>query len=261
MHRLSEGEKMKFARVSKDGTIYHTVLKDNKFYPLEGDFFSYAKISNIPLERADKILSPVMPSKVIALGLNYRLHIKELHPDFEGEPVIFIKPDTSVIGHNDAIIRPRNSKRVDYEAELAFVIKSECRNISEEDAGKYILGYTCLNDVTARDLQKIDGQWTRAKGFDTFCPIGPYIATGIDPDNLEIMAILNGEVKQHANTSDMLYTVPQILAYISRIMTLRQGDVICTGTPGGIGPMNAGDVIEIRIENIGSLINTVKDEE
>ena len=250
---------MRLTKVLSDGNIYNTSEKKGLFYPLEGDFYNYTGISSVPLERIDKLLCPVKPYKVVALGLNYHLHIKEFDSSsIPKEPVIFIKPDTSVIGPGENIILPKRSSRVDYEAELAFVISKDCKDISEEEADEYILGYTCLNDVTARDLQKIDGQWTRAKGYDTFCPIGPSVVTGIEPDNLEIKAILNGEVKQQGNTSDMIFTVKQTLSYISGIMSLKKGDVICTGTPSGIGPMSDGDTIEIYIEGIGSLINPVK---
>lgn len=253
---------MKFARVQYKGTIYHTTVIDNKYYPLNGDFYSYSAISKKPLDGIDKILAPIIPSKVVALGLNYKLHIQELHAGASepSEAVIFIKPDTSVIGNNDVIVRPKRSERVDYEAELAFYISKDCRNVSPLNANDYILGYTCLNDVTARDLQKLDGQWTRAKGYDTFCPIGPYIVTDIDTTNLEVKAILNGKVVQQGNTRDMIHSIPKMLAYISGIMTLRKGDVITTGTPSGIGPMSDGDIIEIYVENVGNLVNMVKDE-
>lgn len=251
---------MKLARVIHNKNIYYTKVEDDKYYPIDGDFFNYTTISNEPLGSIDRILPPVVPSKIIALGLNYRLHIEEFNRTvIPTEPVIFIKPVTSMIGDGDYIIRPKRSERVDYEAELAFVISSDCKDVSEEDAYNYILGYTCLNDVTARDLQKIDGQWIRAKGFDTFCPVGPHIETELDPSNLEIKAILNGEVKQHGNTKDMIFSVPKMLSFISGVMTLKQGDIISTGTPSGIGPMSDGDIIEIYIENIGSLINKVKD--
>lgn len=253
---------MKLARVLFNNNIYYTKVEEEDYYPLNGDFFNYTSISNESLDRVDRILSPIVPSKVIALGLNYKLHIKELHPDDDQpkEPVIFMKPVSSIIGEGDEIIKPKRSDRMDYEAELAFVISSDCKNVPVSDAYNYILGYTCLNDVTARDLQKIDGQWTRAKGYDTFCPIGPYIVTDIDPSNLEVKSILNGDVKQDGNTRDMIFSVPQILSYISGIMTLKQGDIISTGTPCGIGPMNNGDTIEIYIENVGTLTNIVKDE-
>jgi 2-keto-4-pentenoate hydratase/2-oxohepta-3-ene-1,7-dioic acid hydratase in catechol pathway len=251
---------MRLTRVLSIGKIYCTEEKNGKFFPINGDFFDIKEISDKPLEKIDRILSPVSPSKVIALGLNYRLHITELSHDLPKEPVIFIKPDTAVIGPGEFIVRPKMSERVDFEAELAFVIKKDCKCVKESEAEDYILGYTCLNDVTARDLQKVDGQWTRAKGFDTFCPIGPSIVTDIDVKNLEIKSVLNGEIKQQGNTKDMIFSIPFTLSFISRIMTLRRGDVVTTGTPSGIGPMKEGDIIEINIENIGSLLNSVKNE-
>ena len=203
-----------------------------------------------------KILPPVMPSKVVCVGLNYRDHAKELGFDLPKEPLIFIKPGTSVIGHLDKILYPVQSERVDYEAELAVVISRPCTKVSPEEAACYILGYTCLNDVTARDLQIKDGQWTRAKSFDTFCPIGPYIETEIsDPNNLDIKLVLNGETRQASNTSNLIFSVNELISTISHIMTLNEGDIIATGTPSGIGPMNRGDKVCVEIEDIGVLEN------
>jgi len=248
---------MRLTRVLCKGKVYHTEEKEGKYYPLNGDFFNFTEVAEKPLDEIDRILCPVTPSKVVALGLNYHMHISEMKHDLPSEAVFFIKPDTAVIGPGDEIVRPKRSERVDYEAELAFVIKKDCKNIKVEEAEEYILGYTCLNDVTARDLQKLDGQWTRAKGYDTFCPIGPSIVTDIDPSRLSVKSILNGVVKQDGNTKDMIFSVPEMLSYISGIMTLRQGDVVSTGTPSGIGPMVEGDEIEIYVEKIGSLVNKV----
>ncbi len=203
-----------------------------------------------------KMLPPVMPSKVVCIGLNYRDHAKELGFDLPVEPLIFLKPGSAVIGHLDDIIYPEQSERVDYEAELAVVISKQCSKISPENSSDYILGYTCLNDVTARDLQVKDGQWTRAKSFDTFCPIGPYIETEInDPHNLDIRLVLNGEIKQSSNTSNLIFSVIDLVSTISHIMTLNEGDIIATGTPSGIGPMNRGDRVSVEIEGIGALEN------
>lgn len=253
---------MKLARIKLNDKIYYTKYDNNLYYPLDNDFFNYNHISSKPLSGVVKVLPPVYPEKIIALGLNYNLHIKELYnnDNIPKEPVIFLKPNSSIVGHMDTILIPKRSSRVDFEAELAFVIAKDCKNIDEDNAKDYILGYTCLNDVTARDLQKIDGQWTRAKGYDTFCPIGPYIVTDINPSNLNIKAILNGEVKQSSNTSDMIFTIPKILSYVSHIMTMKQGDIITTGTPNGIAPLSNGDKIEIYIEKVGTLINNVKSE-
>ncbi|MFC1566396.1 fumarylacetoacetate hydrolase family protein [bacterium] len=195
--------------------------------------------------------------KIIAVGLNYKDHAKELNMPIPENPIIFLKPSTSLIGHNEPIIYPKMSKQVDYEAELAIVIKQKAHKVSVENASDYILGYTCANDVTARDLQKIDGQWTRSKSFDTFCPIGPHIETELNTDNLSIQSFLNGELKQNSNTSNLIFKPNYLIHFISCIMTLYPGDIILTGTPAGIGPMQVGDEVEVRIEGVGSLRNGV----
>lgn len=175
--------------------------------------------------------------------------------DLPNEPIIFLKPKETVLEPEGLIIYPPSANQVDYEAELAIVIKSKAKNVSLEEAKKHILGYTCGNDVTARDLQKKDGQWTRAKSFDTFCPLGPWIVTDLDTDNLEIKLLLNGELKQHSSTKEMIFSPPQLVSHISQITTLNQGDVILTGTPFGVGPMAEGDIVEVMIEKIGILRN------
>ncbi|MDK2801215.1 MAG: hypothetical protein PWQ70_2834, partial [Clostridiales bacterium] len=167
-------------------------------------------------------------------------------------------PSTSVIGPEQKIVLPSMSQRVDYEAEIAIVIKKTAKNIAVENAKQYILGYTCLNDVTARDLQKLDAQWTRAKGFDTFAPLGPWITDEIDPNNVDIKLLLNGELKQHSNTSNFIWKAEELVSFISQVMTLLPGDVITTGTPSGIGPMKSGDCVEVTIEGIGTLRNYVE---
>jgi 2-keto-4-pentenoate hydratase/2-oxohepta-3-ene-1,7-dioic acid hydratase in catechol pathway len=204
-----------------------------------------------------KVLPPCTPTKLVCVGLNYTDHAKELNQQLPNEPVLFLKPISSVIASGDNIIYPKQSKRVDYEAELAIVIGRRTHHVTAEKAKDHILGYTCFNDVTARDLQPIDIQWTRAKSFDTFAPIGPFIATDIDPMNLAIKSKLNGKVKQDSNTKNMIFNVYQLVEFISGIMTLELGDVIATGTPAGVGPMQKGDTIEIEIEKIGTLTNKV----
>lgn len=194
------------------------------------------------------------PTKIICVGLNYKDHAKELNMPLPEEPILFMKPISSLIGPEDSIIYPKMSKRVDYEAELAIIIK----NIEENEVMDYIEGFTCLNDVTARDLQKKDGQWTRAKSFDTFCPIGPKVVKGINPNNVKIQSFLNGELKQDSNTSNFIFKVEELVSFISKIMTLTPRDIIATGTPSGIGPMKKDDIIEIKIEGIGTLRNYVK---
>jgi len=197
------------------------------------------------------------PTKIVCVGTNYRDHAKELGMDIPGEPLIFLKPVSSIIYDSQEIVLPRGVTRLDYEAELAVVIKEEARRIEEKDVPGHILGYTCLNDVTARDLQKKDGQWTRAKSFDTFCPVGPWVETDIDPLNVKVESYLNGDLKQSSNTRELIFTVNRLVSFISGVMTLRPGDIISTGTPYGVGPMQPGDIIEIRIEGIGSLKNKV----
>ena len=204
-----------------------------------------------------KLRAPVCPTKVVAVGLNYRDHAEEVGMALPEEPLLFMKPSSSIIGPNEQIVLPPQSSRIDYEAELGVVMGKEARNVDRRDAPGYILGYTCLNDVTARDLQQKDGQWTRAKGFDTFCPIGPWVETDLDPSDLKIELYLNGELKQESRTSQLVFDPFHLVEFISGIMTLYPGDVIATGTTSGIGPMNAEDLVEVRIEGVGSLVNTV----
>lgn len=201
----------------------------------------------------------IKPSKIICIGLNYRKHATELNMALPSEPIIFLKPTTSLIYDNDNIVYPEQTKELHYEAELGLVIKNKCKNISANLAKDFIKGYVCTNDVTARDLQKKDGQWTRAKSFDTFCPISKKIvpASKVNPLNLKIKAILNGKTVQESNTSDMIFNVFEIVSFVSKVMTLHPGDLILTGTPEGVGPMQKGDKIEIYIENVGKLTNFV----
>ena len=199
----------------------------------------------------------IKPAKIICVGLNYRDHAKELKMAIPQYPIIFLKPPTALIFNNDPIVYPAQTKELHYEAELAIVIKDRIKNISEKEARKHILGFTCGNDVTARDLQRLDGQWTRAKSFDTFCPVGPKIVKDIDPDNLDIKLYLNGEVKQSSNTANMIFKVDCLVSFISQIMTLEPEDVILTGTPPGVGPMKVGDVVEVEVKGIGRLVNKV----
>jgi len=204
-----------------------------------------------------RLLPPCSPSKIVAVGLNYHSHAKELGMTLPTEPLLFMKPSTTIIGPEDSIAYPPSSKQVDYEGELGIVIKKRAYQVPVEKALGYVLGYTCLNDVTARDLQVKDGQWTRAKSFDTFAAIGPCIQTELDPANAEIETYLNGELKQRGNTSDLIFPVPELISFISGVMTLLPGDVIATGTPSGIGPMQPGDTVEVKIAGIGTLRNYV----
>lgn len=205
-----------------------------------------------------KLLAPVIPrSKVVCIGKNYADHAAEMDSEVPSEPIIFIKPNTSVIGPNELIIWPRMSERVDYEAELAIVIGRICKEVPASKAKDVIYGYTLANDVTARDLQKKDGQWSRAKGFDTFCPLGPWIETEFIPGDQKITSTLNGEVKQSSMLSEMIFKVPQIIEFVTIVMTLLPGDVILTGTPAGIGPMPSGASITVAIDGLGALTNKV----
>lgn len=205
-----------------------------------------------------ELLAPCLPGKVICVGINYHDHAQEFGHTLPENPLLFLKPPSSVIGPGEAIIYPPQwTARVDYEAELAVVIGRRARRVPPDQAPDCIFGYTCLNDVTARDLQRTDGQWTRAKSFDTFCPIGPVIARGIDVSDLRIESRLNGHVCQRSTTARLIFSVPHIVSFASHVMTLEPGDVIATGTPSGVGPMQPGDSIEIEIEHIGCLRNTV----
>ncbi|RLF60926.1 MAG: 2-hydroxyhepta-2,4-diene-1,7-dioate isomerase [Thermoplasmata archaeon] len=208
-----------------------------------------------------KFLPPCRPSKIVCIGLNYIDHARELGMDIPDEPIIFLKPPSSVIAHNEAIIYPKQSRRIDYEAELAVVIGERCKDVSKKEALNVVLGYTILNDVTARDLQMKDGQWTRAKSFDTFAPVGPWIVTKdevLNPNALEIKLWVNGELRQSSNTKNFIFKVEELIEFISSIMTLEKGDIISTGTPAGVGELNRGDVVEIEIERIGRLKNWVR---
>lgn len=206
-----------------------------------------------------RLLAPILASKVICIGKNYAAHAAEMGSEAPENPVIFIKPNTSIIGPQASIRRPKSSDRVDYEGELAVVIGRPCRDVKASAAKDVILGYTVGNDVTARDQQKADGQWTRGKGHDSFCPLGPWIETELDPSDLEIRTELDGEVKQRSRTSLLLHDVGEIVEWISAVMTLLPGDVILTGTPEGIGPMTAGQEVSVTIEGIGTLTNPVAD--
>lgn len=204
-----------------------------------------------------KLLPPSVPTKVVCVGLNYVEHARELRMDLPDEPIIFLKPPSAVVGHDDDIVLPEMSKRVDYEGELAVVISKRCRGISADEADDYILGYTCFNDVTARDLQQKDGQWTRSKSFDTFAPVGPWVAqmSVEHAEELDISTRVNGETRQRSNTSDLIFGIAELVEFVSSIMTLEPGDVIATGTPPGVGKLERGDVVEVEIEGIGVLRN------
>ena len=249
---------MKIVRYQDGARITWGVLEEGMVRQIKGDPFGSFDLSSKRKRLEEvRLLSPCLPSKIVALGLNYREHAHELGLELPEEPLIFLKPSTCVIGPGDAIVCPTSVQRVDYEAELAIVIGKVAKAVPQEKAADHILGYTCFNDVTARDLQKKDGQWTRAKGFDTFAPIGPWIETDVDPTHVEISSFLNGERRQHSNTEQLIFGPFQLVRFISQIMTLLPGDVIATGTPSGIGPMAIGDRIDVVIEGIGTLSNSM----
>jgi 2-keto-4-pentenoate hydratase/2-oxohepta-3-ene-1,7-dioic acid hydratase in catechol pathway len=204
-----------------------------------------------------KVLAPCRPGKIVCAGLNYRDHAAELGYAAPGEPVLFLKPSTTVLADGEAIVYPCMASRVDYEAELAVVVGKTARKVGPGDAADYILGYTGANDITARDLQKKDGQWTRAKSFDTFCPLGPYIVTEYDPSDRRISLYVNGERKQHSSTKHLIFDVYNLFSFISQIMTLEPEDVILTGTPAGVGPLKIGDKVTVDIQGIGRLCNYI----
>jgi 2-keto-4-pentenoate hydratase/2-oxohepta-3-ene-1,7-dioic acid hydratase in catechol pathway len=212
--------------------------------------------TSVPLSQV-RLEAPCVPKKAVCVGLNYRDHADEFRLTVPSSPVLFLKPSTSLLGPGKTVQYPPMSKRVDYEAELVVVMGKLAKNIAENEALDYVLGYTCGNDVTARDLQPQNGQWTVAKSFDTFMPLGPWVETDIDPSNLRIRALLNGQVRQSSSTANLIFKVPSLIAYISQIMTLEPGDVIMTGTPSGVGPMQKGDRIVIEIEGIGQLENII----
>ena len=252
-----KGRGMRVVRVISEGDCRYG-LADESTVTLISDepFAQWEPEGAIGLKTA-QLLTPVVPTKIVCVGINYRSHAQEMGHAIPQEPVIFLKPPTSINGPGGEIRLPEGVGRVDYEAELAAVIGRRTHNATPEQAEANILGYTCANDVTARDIQRIDGQWTRAKGYDGFCPLGPWIETDVDPSDLLVECYVNGERTQSARTSDLIFDVPTVVSFASRVMTLVPGDVVLTGTPGGIGPLEHGDTVEVRIEGVGSLVNTV----
>ena len=251
---------MKILRFSRDGVKKYGVLNSlGEVREISGDIYEpFEFTGNIYNLEEINLLAPCEPSKVICVGLNYTAHINEFARINNGipvEPVIFLKPPTAVIGPQEDIVYPEMSRRVDYEAELVAVIGKAGKNIDKAEVSKYILGYTCGNDVTARDLQKTDRQWTRAKSFDTFAPLGPWIETELNPQNLKIQSFLNDQLRQESSTANMIFPIFELVSFISRVMTLQPGDVIFTGTPEGVGPMAKGDIVKVVVEGIGALQN------
>jgi 2-keto-4-pentenoate hydratase/2-oxohepta-3-ene-1,7-dioic acid hydratase in catechol pathway len=266
---------MKYCRFERDGQAYYGLVEsvagresilrilltppEQSGGDIEG--LRTRRIEPLAVEEA-ALLPPVQPSKIVCIGRNYREHAVELGHEIPVEPLLFLKPPSSLLPPGGTILRPKISERTDYEGELGVVIAKSCHHLAEdEDVRPYILGYTCVNDFTARDLQNKDGQWTRAKGFDTFCPVGPLVADGLDPwAGMQVETRVNGQLRQSGNTRDFLFALDVIVRYISRVMTLVPGDLIATGTPQGVGPVSAGDRVEVSIAGIGGLRNPVADE-
>lgn len=249
---------MILVRFSYKHLIDWGILQDGIIHTLGGGLFDSPRAGRpvAALEQV-RLLAPAAPTKVVAVGRNYAEHAAELGNPPPPEPLLFLKPPSAVIGPGEAIVLPSLSQQVDHEAELAVVIGRRCCRVGREEALAYVLGYTCANDVTARDLQKRDGQWARAKGFDTFCPLGPWVVTGLDPTDLEVVARVNGEVRQHGRTRDFIFPLAVLIEYASAAMTLEPGDVLLTGTPAGVGPLHAGDCVQVEISGIGVLENPV----
>lgn len=251
---------MRVCRVSVEDELFFGVIENDAVALLTGHPFAEFAPEGRVFRLSDvRLVAPVLPSKIIAVGKNYAAHAREMGGDVPAAPLIFLKPSTSVIGPGEPICLPWQSEHVEHEAELAVVIGRLCRDVPQERVPEVIFGYTCANDVTARDLQASDGQWTRAKGFDSFCPLGPWIETDLDLDDLAVECSVNGQVKQSGSTAEMVRDVAELVSWISSVMTLLPGDVILTGTPAGVGPLTAGDEVAVSIGGIGTLANPVVD--
>ncbi|MCS6843440.1 MAG: fumarylacetoacetate hydrolase family protein [Caldilineales bacterium] len=255
---------MKIARaelLARGGEVRYGRIAEDRFYPFDGSPFeqplaSLSELPPLPLAEV-RLLAPCRPTKVLAIGRNYAAHAAEHGAEVPKEPLLFLKPPSAVVGPGDPIVLTPLSQQVEHEAELVVVIGRRARHLRPEDALAAVLGYTGGNDVTARDLQRRDGQWSRAKGFDTFCPLGPWIETDLDPADQVVECLVNGQVRQRGHTRDLVFDVPHLLAYASAVMTLEPGDVLMTGTPAGVSPLAAGDVVVVRVSGIGELVNPV----
>ena len=248
-------------KVLHGGEARWVLSEPTGLYWLDGDpFGQWTRAKDVSTLAGIRFLAPCAATKVAAVGVNYPSHAEEMDSQLPEEPVLFLKPPSAIVGHRETIVYPTHiSRSIDYEGELAVVIGQRAKRVSQEEAPKYVLGYTCANDVTARDLQGRDGQWTRAKGFDTFCPLGPVIATDVDPHNLRIRTRVNGALRQEAWTSEMVFPVDALISHISQVMTLEPGDVILTGTPANVGELRPGDMVDVEIEGIGTLTNCVSE--
>jgi len=251
---------LKIGRFKHGDRVFYGLIKGKEIVPLKERRVVDLMESITPTDevlsfKEVKFLSPTRPSKIVAVGLNYKAHAEEMGKPLPEEPLLFLKPSSAVIANKMRIVLPRVSQRVDYEGELAVVIGKKCKKVTPEESKDYVLGFTCFNDVTARDIQQKDIQYTRAKSFDTFAPIGPWVATEVDPSSLSIKTRVNGELKQDGSTADMIFSPYELVSFISQVMTLLPGDVVATGTPPGVGPLSPGDRVEVEIEGIGTLIN------
>jgi 2-keto-4-pentenoate hydratase/2-oxohepta-3-ene-1,7-dioic acid hydratase in catechol pathway len=251
-----------YCRFRSGEVIGWGVVEQHEVFEVAPDIFSSPTRTGRVFAMDDvHFLAPCEPSKIVAVGLNYKDHIKEFgRTEIPTEPVIFLKAPSAIIGLEDPIVLPKDAGQIDFEAEMGLVISKKCRHVSEAEAMNYVLGFTCVNDVTARQLQKKDAQWARSKSFDTFAPVGPWISDGLPSQNLRVEAYLNGKMTQQGHTSQMIFSAPYIVSYISKIMTLLPGDIISTGTPLGVGPLKAGDVIDVFVEGVGRLRNPVINE-
>lgn len=249
---------MKIARFEHQHHIKYGLIQGEQVQALGGDPFGTLQPERSLKLSEVRLLPPCVPSKIICTGLNFHAHILDMKMPAPSEPLIFLKSPSALNGPGEAIVLPESSKQVEFEGELAVVIGKTCKNLSENEVRGAILGYSCFNDVTARDLQKKDGQFARAKSYDTFACLGPWIETELDPDRVRLTTRLNRQTRQEANTSDMIFKVEQLVAFASQVMTLYPGDVLSTGTPAGVGPMQSGDIVEVEIEGIGVLSNSVR---
>lgn len=251
----------RFYRIEYEGAARHAVEEDGQWRLVDGDIFNAYEAGKAIAPDGHRLLAPVMPSKIVAVGLNYKDHAAEQHKPLPAEPMIFLKPSTAVIGPGDTIVLPTGAGRIDHEAEVGVVIGARASHVRPEDAGRYVFGLTCVNDVTARELQVKDVQYTRAKGFDTFAPIGPCITAGLDyrtPQGIGVEGWVNSTLRQSSSTRELIFPIDHLVAFISSVMTLLPGDIISTGTPAGIGPLAAGDRVTIKVAGVGELTNPVE---